>query len=171
MGFLYCCLFLMTNAVVGFVLGRVVPKRWFNPARGIFQCFPFEKEGKIYEKLGIRFWQNRVPDMSKWFPDLMPPKALKQNAAQQLPVMLQETCVAEAVHLWVGILGFYCLHFLPTFGGVVITLVHFAFLNLPFILIQRYNRPRLLRLYRTMQTRKENCFARDDFDLCDRAGA
>ena len=70
-------------------------------------------------------------------------------------VLGQETCVAEAVHTASSLLGLLCLRLWPGWGGVIVWAVWFLLGNLPFILIQRYNRPRLLRLRSLLQRREQ----------------
>ena len=70
-------------------------------------------------------------------------------------MMIQETCVAEIVHIAVSILGLRCLWMWPGAGGVTVTVIYILLLNLPFILIQRYNRPRLIRLQQKLLSRKK----------------
>ena len=109
----------------------------------------------MYEKLGIRKWHKKVLDMSRILPGLMPAKSLSGDYGQNLPVMIQETCVAEAVHITVSVAGLRCLWMWPGVGGVTVTAIHIILLNLPFILIQRYNRPRLIRLQKKLEKKKE----------------
>ena len=93
--------------------------------------------------------------MSRLFKKLMPAKALTQKTAQDLPIMIQETCVAELTH---GLLCFAGLALLKIWrgpGGVILTVIYIVFGNLPFLLIQRYNRPRLQRLLEK-QSRRAN---------------
>ena len=61
--------------------------------------------------------------------------------------MIRETCAAELTHLLEAVAGLWCLHLWPGVGGVVMASLCIL-INLPFILIQRYNRPRFLRLLR-----------------------
>jgi len=68
--------------------------------------------------------------------------------------MLQETCVAEMIHSLLFVAGFHCLKLYPGTGGAVVVFLYNTFLNLPFIIIQRYNRPRLARLEKRIQKRK-----------------
>lgn len=75
--------------------------------------------------------------------------------AAQAAVLVQETCVAEAVHTASSLLGLLCLRLWPGWGGVLVWAVWFLLGNLPFILIQRYNRPRLLRLRSLLQRREQ----------------
>ena len=148
MKLLKCACYLALTGTVGFFAGRIVPKGWFR-------SFPFERNGVVYEKLGIRKWHKKVLDMSRILPGLMPAKNLSGDYGQNLPVMIQETCVAEAVHVTVSIAGLRCLWMWPGVGGVTVTVIHIILLNLPFILIQRYNRPRLIRLQKKLEKKKE----------------
>ena len=142
-----CALYLALTGIVGFFAGRIVPRRWFKPETGLFRSFPVEKNGTVYEKLGIRKWHKKVPDMSRILPGWMPAKKLAGDYGEKLPMMIRETCVAEVIHISVSIAGLRCLWIWPGVGGVTVTAIHIVLLNLPFILIQRYNRPRLIRLH------------------------
>ena len=155
MKLLKCACYLALTGTVGFFAGRIVPKGWLKPEKGWFRSFSFERNGAVYEKLGIRKWHNKVLDMSRILPCLMPAKNLSGDYEERLPMMIQETCVAEIVHITVSIAGLRCLRMWPGIGGITVTAIHIVFLNLPFILIQRYNRPRLIRLQKKLQTRKE----------------
>lgn len=152
MNLVRCFVYLAVTGIIGFFAGRILPKKWLNPHKGLFRCFHFEKGGRIYENLGIHHWQNKVPDMSRIFPFSIPPKRLEGDFAPRLPDMICETCVAELVHLLLCISGLYCLKLWPGIGGVSVTAFYVLILNLPFILIQRYNRPRLIRLQKRHST-------------------
>lgn len=71
----------------------------------------------------------------------------------QLPRMIEETCVAEFTHFVLILLGFYALRLWPGTGGAVVTAIYILFGNLPFLIIQRYNRPRLQKLLAAQQRR------------------
>ena len=155
MKLLRCAVCCMLAGTVGFFFGRFISKLPLKPGKGLFRCFAFEKNGTVYEKLNIRRWQAKVPDMSKVFPRLMPPKNLSGDYIQRLPIMIRETCVAEMTHIVVSILGVPCLWIWPGMGGITVTAIFIVLFNAPYILIQRYNRPRLIRLQKKLQTRRE----------------
>ena len=148
MEFLKCVCYLAVTGIAAFFAGRIVPKKWFRADAFPYKSYPFEKEGKIYDKLRIRSWQSRVPDMSRILPGLIPAKKMTADYQSRLPQMIQETCVAEMTHFLLCLTGLYCLVLWPGAGGVVLTLLYIVLGNLPFILIQRYNRPRFLKLWR-----------------------
>ena len=57
--------------------------------------------------------------------------------------------------VWYSSCRLLCLRLWPGWGGVLVWAVWFLLGNLPFILIQRYNRPRLLRLRSLLQRREQ----------------
>ena len=147
----YCLCYAAGLGVVSFVLGRLVPKEWFDYTRFPYRSFAFEKGGKIYEAIGIAKWQSRVPDMSRIFPKLMPAKKIPARPDEQtLLVMIRETCAAEATHALLILAGLGLLAIWPGAGGILLYLIYAIFGNLVFLIIQRYNRPRLVRLYKKL---------------------
>ena len=69
--------------------------------------------------------------------------------------MINETCVAELSHIIISIFGIPALWIMPGTGGIIVFLIFVFVLNFPFIIIQRYNRPRLVRLQKKLLERKE----------------
>ena len=156
-----CLIYFAIIGVLSFVAGRLMPKRWFRYDAFPYRSARFEKEGAIYNKLKIKSWQNKVPDMSRIFPKMMPAKCLgSKTDAKTLKTMLQETCIAELTH---GVLCFAGLHFVSIWhgaGGTVLAVLNILG-NLPFILIQRYNRPRLAKLLRRYETAERTQRSKD----------
>ena len=96
MHLLHCFLYLAATGIFGFLLGRLLPKRWFSAERFPFRSQPWEE--KLYRLLRVKQWQNKLPDMSRIFPKLMPAKRLTPQTMTDLPRMIEETCVAELIH-------------------------------------------------------------------------
>lgn len=144
--FIKCFLYLATMSLGFFFIGRLIPKSWLNYSRFPFQPFRIEKGGDIYRKIGIQKWQNKLPDMSKVFSNLMPPKKLpKVMTVKSMERMVLETCIAEFIHGLLCIMGLGCPLIWNGIGGWIL-FICYMFGNLPFIFIQRYNRPKLIRL-------------------------
>lgn len=142
-----CAVYLMICGILSFLLGRTIPKEWFRCDSRLFRCRDWEMDGKWYQRIHIRKWQKRLPDMSKILPGVMPPKALGNcTDSQEVEAMIQETCVAEFIHLLLIVAGLGCLLIWPGIGGVLVATCN-TLGNLLFIWVQRYNRPRLERLY------------------------
>lgn len=145
---LKCAVYFAVTGLLSFFLGRLIP-----PNKMEWHCFPYklyriEREGLIYKGIGVHHWQNKVPDMSKIFPKLMPPKKMVATDKNTLLRMIQETCTAELTHIVLCLTGLYCIKLWPGAGGITLAVLNIVLFNLPFILIQRYNRPRLARLYK-----------------------
>ena len=56
MGFLYCLLYAIALGIISFLLGRLLPKSWFHFDRAPFRAFGWEKDGRVYLKVGINRW-------------------------------------------------------------------------------------------------------------------
>lgn len=153
---IYSLLYLAILGCFSFFLGRLLPKRLFKADRFPYRAFTFEREGRIYRKLRIGRWQGKMPDMSRILPGLMPPKRIVHRPDDaELTRMIQETCVAEFVHFWLSILGLGVIFICPGWQGVLLYALYFLLGNLPFALIQRYNRPRLAHLLNGSRRRAE----------------
>lgn len=147
MGIRNCVIYIALIGALGFVAGRLLPKRWFKYDAPPFRDLPFENGGHFYRRLGIHRWHKLLPDMSRILPGLMPPKRVTAHiSAAQAEVMVQETCVAEVIHIALSLLGLTLPFLWPGPGGVIVCLMYILLGNVPFILIQRFNRPKLIQL-------------------------
>lgn len=134
----------MAIGILSFLVGRIVPKKWFRYDRFPYRLFGFEKGGRVYRAAGICRWKSTFPDMSAIFPKLIPSKKLPGTVnAMHVERMIQETCIAEATHFLLGVLGFGCVLFWNTAEGMILAILY-ALGNIPYIMIQRYNRPKLV---------------------------
>ena len=137
-----CALYLAALGVAAHPLGQALPRKWFCAEKAPWRSAPWEKGGRIYLKLGIRKWKDHLPDMSRLMPDMVK----KKLAAADPMSLVQETCVAECVHCWLVVLSVGMLFLWKSVWSWALWLVYNLLGNVSFILIQRYNRPRLLRL-------------------------
>lgn len=133
----------------GFLFGLILPRNMFFPDRFPLRSFFWELDGKIYEKLYIRKWKNKVPDMSKICKHMVPKSFDIAADSMCLKRLLYETCVAEFIHWLLIVLGFYCTVIWKGDGGMVVSVL-WMIGNMPFIIIQRYNRPKIIKTYRKM---------------------
>lgn len=145
---LKCAVYFAFTGLLLFFAGRLIPPSRMQWHRFPYKLYAAEKDGNLYKKIGIQHWQNKVPDMSKIFTYLMPPKRMVDTSPESLLRMIQETCTAELIHILLCITGLYCIRLWPGAGGITLAILNIVLFNLPFVLIQRYNRPRLVRLYR-----------------------
>lgn len=146
LSFWRCAKYLILLGCICFFLGRLISLIHFRADLFPFKPFSFEKNGTIYNKLNIRKWHNRVPDMSRMLPVLIPKKRLSDLSPEALARMINETCVAEVIHVFLFLASLYCLKLWSGIGGICLVVVYNVLGNIPFILIQRFNRPRLVSL-------------------------
>ncbi len=154
-GFFRCFVYLTSLGMLAFFAGRIIPKSWINPDIFPYKTFQFENDGRIYELFGVREWQSKVLDMSKILPKFIPQKKLDNKLQDTLPLMIKETCIAELIHWILFVPVFYCLTLWEGMGGVIIVTLYELF-NIPYIMIQRYNRPRLINTLNRMEKRNNS---------------
>ncbi len=155
MKLLSCVAYMAALGVLAFPVGRLYAKISFRADKFPFREYSFERETKIYSRLRVRQWQKLVPDVSRVFPKIVPRKELvNEPSCAKLRIMINETCVSEVTHVMLSVLGAAMIWLWPGTGGRILFAVYVLVGNLPYIIIQRYNRPRLIRLLRSAE-RKE----------------
>jgi len=145
------CLFV---AGIGILINPVMKHvpRSFDPAAFPFKPFAFERHGKIYEKLDIKKWKDALPDMSRYLKWLTP-KNLKAGASSShIGTLIQESCIAELSHSILVLLSHTILVWWKNGWAWIFLAVYNLLFNLPYIMIQRYNRPRFIKMLRMLQS-------------------
>jgi len=141
-----------TIGIPAFFWGEKVPRSWFNFEKLPFASFAWEQDGMVYEKIGIRWWKTHTPDMSKYIRRAFPKQGNMLRDADHLRKLVAETCSAEFVH-WVLILLSPAFAILMDELGVLCMILYIIG-NLVSIVIQRYNRPRLVKIIQRIERRK-----------------
>lgn len=108
------------------------------------RSYRWEGSGDLYVRLGIRAWKGHLPEAGDFFEGGFSKRHLRSQAPAYLRRFLLETARAEFSHwlTWGMALTFFV--WTPWQVGVVM-LIYGAIVNLPCILVQRYNRARLRR--------------------------
>lgn len=118
-------------------VGALVPNH-FDCTRRWFQPKPFEE--KLYKALKVKRWKAH---MLTYDPRLF---SLTENSLQQL---MANMCQAEVIHEIIILCSFLPLLFAPIWGAFpvfLVTSVLVAGVDALFAMLQRYNRPRIIRL-------------------------
>ena len=140
------------------ILCKILPIKIFDHKKLIYRIQPWENNGDFYVKfLKIKKWKDCLPQYTS--KNGFSKKHINFNKNTDLSYInefITETCRAEWNHLAC------CFYFL--FAFMVNSLknaIIFSFIpilaNLPFLLIQRYNRARLLKVRAKMEY-KVRCF-------------
>lgn len=140
--------------IVSHFYGQALPRKWFKADKFPYRPFGFEKGGKIYKTIGVHKWQKKMPDMSQIMPDMVTKRLSPGASAEDVRILIAETCVAEHVHVALCLSFFYIAKFWDTHAWIYLWLIYTAF-NIPFIMIQRYNRPKLLRVLSRLERKEQ----------------
>lgn len=141
-------LFVLIACIVGsicFVIGELLPRKNFDYTSFPYKPFRWERNGDVYLRLGIQKWKDYVPDMSKYVKTMFAKKIVSPRDPEYTRRLILETCVAETVHFVMILISPIFQMYMNETAGYIATIAYILG-NLPFILIQRYNRPRLVRL-------------------------
>lgn len=150
---LYCAIYVAAIGIASNIIGSALPRDWFRADAFPFRCFSWEDGGRIYQKLHIRAWKDKLPDMSKVVKKMYRKEVDPRPNARNLERLIEETCVAEAVHTVLILLSLYVVRIWKgTAGWIIWGLCLLG--NLPFIIIQRYNRPRFQKALTRLQTQQ-----------------
>lgn len=128
--------FLM-RLIIGSVIGLIM-KNKADYTRKWYQCREWEKS--LYNHLNIKKWKHTMPTYEPEYFD--PRKHSWDEIAQAM-------CQAEIVHEWIIVFSFLPILFSVWFGATVVfvlTSVFAAAFDLIFVMMQRYNRLRIVRL-------------------------
>lgn len=165
------CLNLCLNGFLG--AGWAVSAVWLAAAVGAMvvidaavavcvRCYPEKKidvfsryftvsqrERALYERLGVRRWKDVIPESGKYLCHFAKDKIAEPANNVYILKFLRETCYAEVMHECSFVLSFAALLFLPYRLHIVLPVVLTnALLQLLPAIAQRYNRCRLVKLYR-----------------------
>lgn len=98
------------------------------------------REREFYAKIGVKKWKGKMPTYN---PSTFNPS---ENTWAEIAMA---TCQAEIVHEIIVLLSFLPIIFAKWFGALavfLVTSVLSALVDLCFVIIQRFNRPRIIRL-------------------------
>ena len=97
-------------------------------------------EGKLFKIIGIKKWKKYLPTYS---PDTF------DTSKKTLKEIVGATCQAEIVHETIMVFSLLPIILIPYLGAAVafiITSVLSALIDFAFVMLQRYNRPRLVKV-------------------------
>ncbi len=154
MPFLFSVLYVILCGVLSHVIGEAIPRKIFHADRFPFAPWKWERNGAVYDKLYIRAWKDRLPDMSRVMKKMVSKRFDGFPTARHVQRLIAETCVAEATHAVLCLVAPVIWLFWKNYVGVLLSGV-VILCNLPFIMIQRYNRPDLIALSARLTAREE----------------
>ena len=136
---------LIIHVIVSYLMTHI-PLSLFDTEFWLYRQKKWEKNGKIYARIfRLKKWKKRLPDGAALFKKGFQKKQLKRLDEIYLGNFIRETCRAEITH-WIMFL-LSPVFFIWNIWWVGIVMIVYAILvNVPCIIIQRYNRIRLKRV-------------------------
>ena len=132
-----------------------LPKRILSPDFFLFRERGWEQGGRIYKRLfRVERWKHLLPDGAAVTGSGYRKKRLTDFSRENLNRFLVESCRAELTHL-LAILPFWIFGFIGPPRIIWYMLLYALAVNLPCILVQRYNRPRIRLLMEKMDLRDQ----------------
>ncbi len=124
-----------------------LPGRFFSPNSFVFRAHGFEKDGLIYDSIfRVSRWKHLLPDGGMvWRKRGFRKKKLDNFSEENLNRFLVESARGEMTH-WLAIFPFWIFWFFTPPYVPWIMLIYALLANVPCIIAQRYNRPRVQRL-------------------------
>jgi len=128
-------------------LGNKVNDKHFNSNSWWLKTRDWEQDGDFYDKVfRIRKWKHLLPDGAKTHKSGFSKGHLKSYDPEYLNAFIVETGRAEIFH-WLQILPFLVFGLWSPPFVVWIMLGYALIVNMPCILAQRFNRPKLIKIY------------------------
>ena len=93
---------LLIDGLVAFI-GRRLPKKWMDPNKKIFTTS--DKEMKFYEKIGVRKWKDKVPELGG-FTSFHKNKLSDPWNNEYVERYMLEACYGVIIHLFSPFFGF-----------------------------------------------------------------
>ena len=145
------------DAIIALIV-HSVPEEKIDPFKKIFVAS--NKERKFYEKLGVRVWKDIIPESGKALAGFDKRQVEKPNDNTYILKFLRETCYAGIMHVISIFACFVVFAFMPYKLSIVLPVVLTnVFLQVLPVIVQRYNRIRLISLYyfnKRHQEREQN---------------
>ncbi|MEL7659367.1 hypothetical protein [Acetobacterium wieringae] len=148
---LLCFIVWLVLMVAAALLCTRLPERFFDYSAWFYRAHPWENDGEIYQKLfWVRRWKKYLPDGGSLFKGGFQKKKLVSFDKDHLDRYLLESCRAEMIH-WLAMLPFWVFGFFTPPIVIFYMLLFALAVNLPCVIAQRYNRPRIVRIVRRNQ--------------------
>jgi glycosyl-4,4'-diaponeurosporenoate acyltransferase len=111
----------------------------------LFRLRPRELDGTVYDRLRVKRWKDQLPEAGSFFAGGFSKRRVVTRDPAYLERFVVETRRAELTH-WL-VMAILPLFMLWNPWWMVTVMVAYAFAaNIPCLLVQRYNRGRLLRV-------------------------
>ena len=145
--------FALILGILSHVLGESIPRDAIRFDKFPYASYLWEDGGDIYRKLRVETWKKILPDKSRYVRTMVKKNLGEDRSSKHIKLLIEETCVAELVH-WLLLFASPLFRLFPESVFGIVASILYGLSNVPFIMIQRYNRPRLVVFYRKTLVRE-----------------
>jgi glycosyl-4,4'-diaponeurosporenoate acyltransferase len=149
---LYALIWIVIHIGAGYLAHRM-PLSRFDHRAPLYRTRRFERNGRIYRRVMVHRWKDSLPEAGSFFSGGFSKRAFVAPEPDYLERYLAETCRAEASHWISASLSLTFFLWNPWYVGVMM-IVYGLSTNLPFIIVQRYNRPRFAAMHGRLAGRR-----------------
>ncbi len=163
-------LLVVTVTIVSQILASILANRLtyaqLETWRQWLHVRPWERDGMLYQKIfRIKSWKPLVPEAGSTSPYKFRKKHLQHVDQNYVLQFILESVRAEITHVITVILAIPIAMFCPP-KYLIWLFAYTVIMNVPCIIIQRYNRPRFERLYKIQLKQQQRGQAQHDAVPC-----
>lgn len=141
------------QAIIALLCNRIKRSK-FNSNSFFFRTRRWEKNGDIYDTVFlIKKWKRFLPDGAAVTKGGYRKKKLNEKTPENLEIYIAESCRVELQH-FLSILPFWIFGLFAPTKVIIIMLLYAVTVNLPCIIAQRYNRPRVAKVLAKIKERE-----------------
>jgi glycosyl-4,4'-diaponeurosporenoate acyltransferase len=148
--------FILLSVLITCIFERL-PAHLYYHRKWLFRERKWEKGGEFYQRvLKVKAWKKFLPELSDFVKSIFPKRNLAQFDKDYLTRFLAESCKSELTH-WGIIFSTLLFYACNDSNAAAAMLAVATVLNLPYIIIQRYNRPRIIQILEHMEQHSGIC--------------
>lgn len=152
---LYTLIYITVIGQACFWAGLILPRDMFDENKLPYRLFKWERDGRVYDRLRIKKWKSKLPEMSTITKVIFPKKLKKDMTSADFDRLVKESCIAELSHYVLCIFSLGIYYIWEGKIGLLLTLLYSVFGNVTYIVIQRYNRPHFIAVRDKLKLREE----------------
>ena len=154
------------DGLTAFVIRWLLPKKWFENGRGGFSAG--KKEARFLEKIGIKKWKDRIPELGM-FTAFRKNKIADPKNNEYVKRYILEANYGVAIHAASMLAGFVIIFLSPEYKwcfGIPVAIVNAVYNGLS-LAILRYNLPKLHRLFKINEKMASRALKAERLNACE----
>ncbi len=139
---------------IGAFIALKMDKNQLDSNRSLYKTRNWEKDGYIYNHIfKVKKWKKYLPDGGGFLKNSFKKSKLENTSYENLQKYLIESCRAELTH-WIAIIPFWTFGIFSPPRVIFYMFIYAIIANIPCIIVQRYNRPRIIKYLNAIKQRE-----------------